>query len=248
MLFRPYGPFPLEEISKEPYMIVDNSHVFLQFSELGVHVQSEAVQEIEIITWDKIKKKESALWSKLKIERHQVNELTIEILHSDFLLIPQEYDTQLYRIGFLEKALGEDALQGKELHEQPVCWIESNLTFLIPSEWKDFASSLFPLAKIHYRHILGELLAENKQSKNKNATQLHIYLQGKFAFISLFYQGKLQLANVFMHQSTLELAFYLHSIRDSFDVLLTRETVNIHSSGAESDATIQSLAQYNILI
>ncbi len=163
-------------------------------------------------------------------------------------MIPKEYDTQLYRIGFLEKALGENALQGKELHEQPVHWIESNLTFLIPSEWKDFASSLFPLAKINYRHILGELLAENKQVKSKNATQLHVYLQGKFAFMSLFSQGKLQLANVFMHQSTLELAFYLHSIRDSFDVLLTRETVNIHSSGAESDATIQSLAQYNILI
>ncbi len=229
-------------------MNVDNSHVFLQFSELGVHLKSEALKEIEIISWDKIKKKELALMSKLKIERHQVDQLTIEILHSDFLLIPQEYDTKLYRIGFLEKALGVEALSGKEIHEQPVQWIESNLTFLIPSEWKDFASSLFPLAKIHYRHILGELLSEKNQVKSKNSNQLNLYLQGKFAFISLFYQGKLQLANVFMHQSTLELAFYLHSIRDSFDILLTRETVNIHSSGAESDATIQSLAQYNILI
>lgn len=248
MLFRPYVPFPFGEISKEPYMIVDNSHVFLQFSELGVHVPIEASQEIEIITWDKIKKKESALWSKLKIERPLVNLLTIEILHSDFLLIPQEYDAQLYRLGFLEKALGKDAVHGKELHDQPLHWIESNLTFLIPSEWKDFASSLFPLAKIHYRHILGELLDETKQMKKKNATQLHLYLQGKFAFISLFDKGKLQLANVFIHQSSLELAFYMHSIRDSFDVLLTLETVNVHSSGAESDATIQSLAQYNILI
>lgn len=229
-------------------MNVDNSHVFLQFSELGVHLKSEASQEIEIISWDKLKKREFALVSKLKIERHQVDQLTIEILHSDFLLIPQEYDTKLYRIGFLEKALGLEVLNGKEIHDQPVQWIESNLTFLIPSEWKDFASSLFPLAKIHYRHILGELLAEKNQVKSKNSNQLHLYLQGKFAFMSLFYQGKLQLANVFMHQSTLELAFYLHSIRDSFDILLTRETVNIHSSGAESDATIQSLAQYNILI
>jgi len=163
-------------------------------------------------------------------------------------LIPQEYDTKLYKIGFLEKALGLEALQGKEIHDQPVQWIESNLTFLIPSEWKDFASSLFPLAKIHYQHILGELLAEKNQVKSKNSTQLHLYLQGKFAFMSLFYQGKLQLANVFLHESTLELAFYLHSIRDSFDILLTRETVKIHSSGAESEATIQSLAQYNILI
>lgn len=241
-------PIPVDGNSKEYLMIVDNSHVFLQFSELGVHLKSESSQEIELISWDKIKKKELALMSKLKIERHQVDHLTIEILHSDFLLIPQEYDTKLYRIGFLEKALGQEALNGKEIHDQPVQWIESNLVFLIPSDWKDFASSLFPLAKVHYRHILGELLAEKNQVKSKNSTQLHLHIQGKFAFMSLFYQGKLQLANVFVHQSTLELAFYLHSIRDSFDILLTRETVNIHSSGAESDATIQSLAQYNILI
>ena len=229
-------------------MNLDNSHVFLQFSELGVHLKSEASQEIEMISWDKIKKKELALVSKFKIERHQVDHLTIEIIHSDFLLIPQEYDTKLYRIGFLEKALGQEALHGKEIHDQPVQWIESNLIFLIQSEWKDFASSLFPLAKIHYQHILGKLLAEKNQVKSKNSAQLHLYLQGKFAFMSLFYQGKLQLANVFMHQSILELAFYLHSIRDSFDILLTRETVKIHSSGPESEATIQSLAQYNILI
>jgi hypothetical protein len=241
-------PIPVDGNSKEYLMIVDNSHVFLQFSELGVHLKSESSQEFELISWDKIKKKELALMSKLKIERHQVDHLTIEILHSDFLLIPQEYDTKLYRIGFLEKALGQVALNGKEIHDQPVQWIESNLAFLIPSDWKDFASSLFPLAKVHYRHILGELLAEKSQVKSKNSTQLHLYIQGKFAFMSLFYQGKLQLANVFVHQSTLELAFYLHSIRDSFDILLTRDTVNIHSSGAESDATIQSLAQYNILI
>jgi hypothetical protein len=121
-------------------MNVDNSHVFLQFSELGVHLKSEAFKEIEIISWDKIKKKELVIVSKLKIERHQVDQLTIEIIHSDFLLIPQEYDTKLYRIGFLEKALGLEALHGKEIHDQPVQWIESNLTFLIPSEWKDFAS------------------------------------------------------------------------------------------------------------
>jgi hypothetical protein len=229
-------------------MNVENSPIFLQFSELGVHLKNEAKQEIEIISWDKIKKKELALWSKLTTERHRVDLLTIEILHSDFLLIPLEYDTQLYRIGFLEKALGLEALHGKELHEQPIHWIESNLSYLIPSEWKDFASSLFPLAKIQYRHIIGELLAKNKQPKNRNTARLNLYLQGKFAFMSLFQQDKLQLANVFKYESPLELAFYLHSIRDSFDILLTHETVNIHSSGAESDATIQSLAQYNILI
>ena len=228
-------------------MNIDNSHIYLQFSELGVHFKSEPSKEHELFSWDKIKKKEFAL-SKLKIERHLVEQLTVEILHSDFLLIPHEYDTKLYRIGFLEKALGQDALDGKESHEQPIDWIESNLLFLIPSEWKDFASTLFPLSKVNYRHIIGELLVENKQAKSKNLPQLNLYLVGKFAFMSLFSQGKLQLANVFTHQSPLELAFYLHSIRDSFDILLSPETVNILSSGAESDANIQSLASYNILI
>jgi hypothetical protein len=74
--------------------------------------------------------------------------------------------------------LGLEALHGKELHEQPIHWIESNLSYLIPSEWKDFASSLFPLAKIQYRHIIGELLAENKQAKNRNTARLNLYLQG----------------------------------------------------------------------
>jgi len=229
-------------------MKVDNSHVFLQFSELGVHLKSEPSREVEMISWDKIKKKESAIFSKLKLERHLVEQLTVEILHADFLLLPQEYDTNLYRMGFLEKALGEDALDGKEIHEQAVHWIESNLVFLIPSDWKDFASSLFPLSKINYRHIIGELLIENKQAKSKISSQLNLYLEGKSAFMSLFNQGKLQLANVFTHQSSVELAFYLHSIRDSFEISLTSETVIIHSSGEESNVTIQSLAPYNILI
>jgi hypothetical protein len=236
------------ENSNEPSMNVDNSHVFLQFSELGVHLKSDPGKEIELITWDKIKKKELTLWSKIKIERHLVERLTIEILHTDFLLIPQEYDSQPYRIGFLEKALGQEAFVGKELHEQSVHWIESNLLFLIPSEWKDFASSLFPLSKINYQHIIGELLVENKEAKSKNSSQLNLYVEGKLAFISLFNEGKLQLANVFTHQSPLELAFYLHSIRDSFNVFLTPETVKMHRSGPESDAIIQSLAPYNIHI
>jgi hypothetical protein len=229
-------------------MNVDNSHVFLQFSELGVHLKTEGSEETEIISWDKIKKKESAMWSRLKIQRHLVELLTIEVLHSDFLLIPQEYDAPLYRIGFLEKALGENVLQGKELHEQPIQWIESNLIFLIPSDWKDFASSLFPLAKIHYQHILAELVDENKLTKSKKSSHLLMYLQNKFAFMSLFKEGKLQLANVFIHESTLELAFYLHSLRDAFNVVLNSDTVTVHSFGAESEAKIQSLAQYNILI
>lgn len=224
----------------------DIQHVFLQFSELGVHLKNEETQEFEITSWDKLKKKDLLFLT--KINQNQVDSLTIEILSSDFLLIPNEYNSQLYRIGFLEKALGEDVLHGKELHEQSIQWLESNLTFLIPSEWKDFASTLFPLAKLRYKHVLGELLSENNRPKSNYSTQLNLYLQGKRAFITLFNQGKLQLANVFVYQSTLELTFCLHSIRDSFGILLNNETVNIQSSGMESDAIVRSFAQFNILI
>jgi hypothetical protein len=229
-------------------MNVDHSHVFLQFSELGVHFKSESNPEFETITWDKIKKKELILWTKIKIDRHLVEHLTIEIINPDFLLIPFEYDTKLYRHGFLEKALGENTIDGKELHEHQIQWLESNLIFLIPSEWKDFASTLFPLAKINYIHILGELLTEKTYIKGNKSNQLNILLHGKSAFISLFIHGKLQLANVFIYQSSLELAFYLHSIRDSFAIVLNKEIANIHRSNPESDAIVQSLQPFNLFI
>ena len=135
----------------------------------------------------------------------------IEISNEHFLLIPLSYDSVTYRLGFLEKALGEHALVGKEIHVQSMELEEANLVFLVPSDWKDYISAHFPYAKITYTHSLAHCLNQNDQ-------QLNLFIQGKLAFASLYQANKLQLANVFPFESPIELAFYLQSIRDAFSL------------------------------
>jgi len=135
----------------------------------------------------------------------------IEISNEHFLLIPQSYDLVTYRLGFLEKALGEHALVGKEIHVQSIEQEGANLVFLVPSDWKDLISAHFPFAKIEYTHLLAKCLLKKEQ-------QLTLFVFGKLAFASLYQSQKLQLANVFPFESSIELAFYLQSIRDAFSL------------------------------
>ena len=135
----------------------------------------------------------------------------IEISNEHFLLIPQSYDSVTYRLGFLEKALGEHALVGKEIHVQPIEQEGANLVFLVPSDWKDLISAHFPFAKIEYTHLLAKCLLKKEQ-------QLTLFVYENLAFASLYQAQKLQLANVFPFESSIELAFYLQSIRDAFSL------------------------------
>lgn len=135
----------------------------------------------------------------------------IEIASEYFLLIPHAFDSPTYRLGFLEKALGENALVGKEMHQQALPLEDANLVFLVPSDWKDHISAQFPYATITYTHSLATCLQRNDQ-------QLTLFIQGKLAFVSLYQGQKLQLANVFPFESAIELAFYLQSIRDAFSL------------------------------
>jgi hypothetical protein len=48
--------------------------------------------------------------------------------------------------------------------------------------------------------------------------QLTVNVQGNLAFASLYQTNKLQLANVFPFETSIELAFYLQSIRDAFSL------------------------------
>lgn len=141
----------------------------------------------------------------------RITSVQIEISNEYFLLIPLSYDSVTYRLGFLEKALGEHALVGKEIHVQSMELEEANLVFLVPSDWKDYISAHFPYAKITYSHSLAHCLNQNDQ-------QLNLFIQGKLAFASLYQANKLQLANVFPFESPIELAFYLQSIRDAFSL------------------------------
>jgi hypothetical protein len=141
----------------------------------------------------------------------RVKSVQIEISSEYFLLIPCDFDSLTYRLGYLEKALGEYALVGKEIHQQHISSENANLTFLVPSDWKDYISAHFSYAKITYTHSLAHCLSQNEQ-------QLTLFVQGKLAFAGLYQGNNLQLANVFPFESAIELAFYLQSIRDAFSL------------------------------
>ena len=47
-----------------------------------------------------------------------IKSVQIEISNEYFLLIPFDFDSPTYRLGFLEKALGEHSLVGKEIQQQ----------------------------------------------------------------------------------------------------------------------------------
>jgi hypothetical protein len=140
-----------------------------------------------------------------------VRSLQVEISNDYFLLIPEAYDSPTYRLGYLEKALGENALVGKEIQLQKIPDEEATLVFLVPSDWKDLISAQFPFASITYTHLLATCLSRNDQ-------QLTLNIHGKLAFASLYQANKLQLANVYPFESSIELAFYLQSIRDAFSL------------------------------
>ena len=141
----------------------------------------------------------------------RIKTVQIEISNEHFLLIPHTFDSPTYRLGFLEKALSEHALVGKEIQQQTISAEDANLVFLVPSDWKDHISAHFPYAKINYTHTLASCLQRNDQ-------QLTLFIKGKLAFASLYQGNKLQLANVYPFESAIELAFYLQSIRDAFSL------------------------------
>ncbi|RXK52091.1 DUF3822 family protein [Aquirufa rosea] len=171
------------------------------------------------IEWNKSHKIHRGFWDKKGINTSTLSHLEVHICHQHFLLIPQKYDHPLYRIGFLEKALGEDILQGKEIHAAEIPSELANLLFLVPSEWKDALSFWFPLAKIAYHHPLEELI---KRSQDNG---LSISIFKNQACIVLRKNRQLTLANVFSFKSATELAFYIHSIRDSFFIKWTSDSV-----------------------
>ena len=64
----------------------------------------------------------------------RIASVQIEISNEYFLLIPLSYDSPTYRLGFLEKALGEHAIVGKEIQIQTIPTEDANLVFLVPSD------------------------------------------------------------------------------------------------------------------
>ena len=179
------------------------------------------------------------------IQIRLIQHISVELTTELFLLTPLEFDSPIYRIGFLEKALGEGAIDGHEIHEQAVDFAQANLLFLIPSVWKDFIATTFPLAQIQYSHLLANELAKTKAYIYPRI-QLHLF--DKSALVILIQQGQLQLANVFPYASPTELAFYLHSIREAYEIQWTFETFQLRGPEHMNSDLRQGLIELEIPI
>lgn len=190
------------------------------------------------IEWNKSTKIQKDFWEKKGISPSNLTHVEVFLYHQHFLLIPYKYDSPIYRIGFLEKALGEETLVGQEIHVQSIPSEAANLLFLIPSEWKDLLSYWFPLAQISYHHKLEHLLLHSQD----NGLSISIYRHQ--AIIVVRKSGKLVLANIFRFSKATELAFYIHSIRDSYFLKWNPASIQWFS---ELDSILaEELAQFKI--
>ena len=172
-----------------------------------------------------------------------ISHVSIEVIHPAFLLLPETYNDPLYRVAFLEKALGEQCMDGNELNVQDCALVNSSLLFLVPSVWKDQLVSLFPLAKINYTHVLGNKI---QKSKLYIYPRIQVYLQENHAYVTYFQHGRLQLINVFPYEHELALAYYLHSIRDTFDIAWNHESIRLQGPDSLNSKLIQDLVRLNI--
>ena len=215
-----------------------NTSLQLQVSEQGIRLQAA-----DLITWKQGKSGLTKSLKSLGLDAAQVQAIEVTIIHPAFLLLPIDYHDPLYRIAFLEKALGEHCMDGNELHEQACESVDSILLYLVPSVWKDQLALLFPLANIQYKHLLG---TELNRTKLYIHPRIQVYLQENHAYISYYQHGRLQLINVFPYEHELALAYYLHSIRDTFDIQWNQETIQLQGPGAADNQMIADLIRLNI--
>lgn len=206
----------------------------IQVSELGIQMKDESP-----ITW----KLANKTFKNASLNASQVVDISVEIIHPAFLLLPAEYNDPLYRVAFLEKALGPTCMDGNELHEQTCKLVNSTLLFLIPSDWKDQLSILFPLANIQYNHLLANNLTHTKLYIHP---RIHIYLQEQHAYITFFQHGKLQLINVFPYENEVALAYYLHAIRETYDIQWNHESIQLMGPESANKQLLSELIRLKI--
>jgi hypothetical protein len=215
--------------------------ISIQLEKAGLRFKLSAVEQL--FPWNSSLSTLKKWLSDQSIQVRSIQNVSIELITELFLLLPLEFDSPLYRNGFIQKALGENALDGHEVHEQPADFAQANLLFLIPSVWKDFLSLMFPLAQLHYSHVIGNELAKTKAYIYPRI-QLHLF--DKSALVILIQQGKLHLANVFPYESPTELAFYLHSIREAFTIQWNVETIQLRGPEKTNTKLIHSLIELDI--
>ncbi|CAM4309290.1 DUF3822 domain-containing protein [Aquirufa beregesia] len=236
--FRPlYPAIALENLNNATSIDSMNTlHVYLH--EDGLEFNDANGVHQGHIEWNKSSKIQKDFWEKKGISPATVENVHTHLCHQHFLLIPQKYDSPIYRIGFLEKALGEEALIGQEIHVQKILSEAANLLFLVPSEWKDLLSYWFPLSQITYQHQLETLITQSQENG------LSISIQHHQACIVLRKSGILTLVNIFPFSKATELAFYIHSIRDSY--LIKWNSTSIHWLGDVDTKWAEELIPFKI--
>jgi hypothetical protein len=101
----------------------------------------------------------------------------------------------------------------------------------------------FPLAQIEFRHVMAEHLEKSNTQKSQH---LSIRLHQNLAYIALYKNYTLQVNNVFEYQSGIELAFYLHSIREAFDFPWDTQRIQITGPESTNEHLLAELQEYHI--
>lgn len=221
----------------------DSNTINIQISEQSLTILNLENSSYKIIPINRLHQNLDEIWELIRVDKYQIKLVHVEIVSADFLLLPVEYDSPVYRNGFLEKSLGEKRLMGQEISVQEINLIDSNLIFCVPSTWKDTIANLFSMSKIIYRHILGNIVS---QKKEKQVNSYSFCLHQNLLFVTLFKNNRLELANAFPYQSAVELAFYIHSLRESFELNLRPDLVNFSGPESNNELILSSLKDFNI--
>ena len=235
---------PTSELPKKHHLHFKATNEGLYFTTKSTKWQDAIDESLAFVAWDKIAQFDAFLIEN-DIQKQTISDVTVEIVNSLFLLIPTEYNSHLYQMSFFEKAIGSKEMIGKEMHEQICSKEESSLLFLIKSEWKDFLSFKFSLAKIHYEHLFANLINSHNRFLR---SQLNIYLFDHLAFIICRKNGKLHVANAFEYHSSIELAFYIHSIRESFELVWNNDLIQMSGPVTSNIPFLESLQALKIPI
>ncbi len=197
------------------------------------------------LKWDTKENFSILMENNFQLNLIDLQEIEVLISNDKFLLTPKEYYSNLFISQFLEKAIGKKNSENCEIHHQEIEKEDSVLSFFIPSSWKDFLAIKFPLSSFNYKHFIGEQLIQTSKFLRN---QMHVWLENQLAYVILRKNGQLQIANVYTYQNPLELAYFLHSIRETFDMVWTNDTFSIQGEQLINSAFVNELISLAIPI
>jgi len=198
-----------------------------------------------LLTWDNKENFSIIMEKEFNFHLLDYQEIDVTIYNNKFLLTPKEYFSSLFITSYLEKAIGAKNTENCEIHHQDIEKEEAILSFFVPSAWKDYLAIRFPLSSFTYAHFLGNQLVQTSRFLRN---QMHVWLNEDLAYVIMRKNGKLHIANAYPFSNATALAFYLHSIRESFDIVWTNDTFSIQGNHLKNLEFQQQLLALSIPI